>query len=355
MGDVFYLSRSRVIEMDSLPSEMILEIVKYMDKTTIQRLSWVGKRYYELLEKKVWSEPRFVKQRSSILQCLKHHSIKVLHSKDFSSLSLNDLIQVKTLERLILDDNSTKVTASALRMFKNCHFGVTLHSEHYHISRFEVENVLLELANVMKEIDGELVINNYWFRRWRVNNLAFLKGVKIKRIELRSICSSGRGYGHERGTNVPNLIRQLYILDVEEVVMVHDACCPWKFTATDLKEMSRLPITEISTAYLRETPYPLEIVNDFKKLKKLYLRVGDTISTDVIAGMTFDYVSVNYVITSRERVVVTGTKMDIIKYLKTTKVLRCINKPVYYVGMAVVFCKGVINIDSYLTYKYVNL
>ncbi len=89
--------------MDSLCTEMVMEICSHMDKSSLRNLSICNKRFNEILKRDIWTSPRFHKNFPDILEFLKDYPIKTLHGDDFFYTSVHYLQKIKTLENFVVD------------------------------------------------------------------------------------------------------------------------------------------------------------------------------------------------------------------------------------------------------------
>ena len=96
--------------MDTLPLELKERIVGYLEKSDVQRLSAVSKKWNRLLENIVWRKPIFTTKVSLSELAQYNRPIKILHSrslsdfdKGLSAAGATFLSSITTLRRLVLN------------------------------------------------------------------------------------------------------------------------------------------------------------------------------------------------------------------------------------------------------------
>ena len=110
--------------MENFPDELLEKIINFLSKKDAKNVSLCSRRLYRVALRRIWSAPRFTSNRTKA-QIL-HLPIQVLHTKDFSRISI-DVLQISTLKLLYLDGyNSVKV--SDLHKLEGVQHKIIIHS-----------------------------------------------------------------------------------------------------------------------------------------------------------------------------------------------------------------------------------
>ena len=260
-----------------LPLEILERIGSFADRNTARKLSLCSSNMYAIMQNRLWNNPRIIisSNYSEIMKIISKFPIKILGPE----IGVVNVQMLKTFRKLKAY-HPPKKSLTSQEIANYLESGLILHLNSLSIYKpvkpwlMEPGNMRKELkesADIMRKFLCTLTFNHHHdYRLWDVQNLGMFFGISIPLLSLKCIC-----FHKEHIVTLPDILSKL---DIKQIKMKVPGCgFAAEISEAQFMKYQQLPITHLSTVFLKEKLFPWGLMKDMSHLRFLYLRDEDLI------------------------------------------------------------------------------